>query len=239
MILQVIRTLITYVLVFVLVVIFFIPTVIFILLPARWRYDNKLFFWMADIFYKLVLFATFVPIKVIGKENIPKDPSIIVANHQSSLDVPLVGSVLNGFPHLWLAWAKLQKSLIGAVIRRMAVLIDPSSSMRAMRSLIKSLKMIEGKHRHAIIFPEGGRYEKIHDFFSGFVIIAKRTKRPVVPILLVNAYEVYPPGSFLIHRYPIKIVVGKAFFYKEGDDDKAFAERVHRWFVDNFEAHKE
>jgi len=238
-ILILLRTLLSYLLLGLILAIIAIPCLIFILLPAKWRYDNKLFFWLSYFFYKSTLWVSFVPITVVGKENIPDEPSIIVPNHQSSLDIPLVGALMNGYPHIWMAWANLQRFyVLGIFLRRMAILIDTSSPMKAMRSLIQAINMMKEAKRHVIIFPEGGRYidgNKIHDFFSGFVIIAKKTGRPIVPVLILNAYKVYPPGSFLIHRYPVKVIVGKPFYYKEGESDAACRNRVRSWFVDNVE----
>lgn len=234
-ILKLLRTLLSYLLFVILVLVLAIPCLIFILLPARWRYDNKLYFWMTYIFYKATLLFSFVPIEFIGKENLPKEPAVFVANHQSALDIPLVGSLMGGFPHIWLAWANLKYYWIGIVISRMTVLIDTTTPMKGMRSLIKAIKMFDGKQRHVIIFPEGGRFidgNKIHDFFAGFVIIAKRTKRPVIPILILNAYKVYPPGAFFINRYPVRVIIGKPFYFKEGESDDAFKNRVRKWFVD-------
>lgn len=235
MILKLLRTLLSYILIGILVLIIAIPCLIFILLPARWRYDNKLYFWMTSFFYKAALFFSFVPIEYIGKENLPKGPAIFVANHQSAMDIPLIGSLMGGFPHIWLAWAKLKYYWVGIVISRMTVLIDTTTPMKGMRSLVKAIKMFEGKKRHVIIFPEGSRFidgNKIHDFFAGFVIIAKRTQRPVVPILILNAYKVYPPGSFFINRYPVKVIIGKPFCFQEGEADEVFKNRVTKWFVD-------
>ena len=232
------RTVVSYILFLFLVLLISIPTLIFIFLPEKWRYDNKLYFWLSDLFFKATLLITFLPIEIEGKENIPKEPAIIAPNHQSALDIPLVGALLDGYPHIWMAWAKLKEYWMGIVLRRMAILIDLSTSMSAMRSLVQALKMLEGKKRHVIIFPEGGRYidgNKVHDFFGGFVIIAKKTGRPVVPVLILDAYKVYPPGSFFIHRHPIKVKVGKPFYYQEGEEDKEFKARVRQWFLDNVE----
>jgi len=210
------------------------------LLPERWRYDNKLYFWITDAFFKATLLFTFLPITVIGKENIPKEPAIIAPNHQSALDIPLVASLLDGYPHIWMAWVRLTKYWVGFFVKRMAVLIDMSSSIKGAKSLIKALKLIQGKQRHVIIFPEGSRSNgnQVGDFFAGFVILAKKTGRPVVPVLILDAYKVYPPGSFFINWYPITVIVGKPFLYKDGESDQEFKEKVHNWFVDTANAHE-
>jgi len=217
MVLKLLRTLLTYFLLLLLIVIIAVPCLIFILLPARWRYDNKLFFWMSRMFYKAALWSTFLPIEYIGKEHIPKEPSIIAPNHQSALDILLVGILMNSSPHLWMAWSRLKYYWIGPVISRMALLIDVSSPMRATKSLLRGIKMIENKKHHVIIFPEGGRSQgnQVSDFFAGFVILAKKTKRPVVPVLLLNEYKAYPPGSFFINWTRIKVIVVSRFFIKK------------------------
>jgi len=211
-----------------------IPCFLMMLLPDRWRYDNKFFFWLSHVFYVASLKAAMIPVTIIGKENIPKEPVIIAANHQSSLDIPLVGSVLNGFPHVWLAKSELARTPLSPILRRMAVLIDMSTPQRGLRSLMKAIKLVNGKKRHAIIFPEGGRDingNTVCEFFAGFAMLAKHTNRPVVPIMIFDAYKVYPPGSYFVHRHPVKVVIGKPIHMKDNEDTDEFRDRVYQWFV--------
>lgn len=234
MIKKVLLTLVSYILFVPILIVIGIPCVVLALLPARWRYDNKLYFWFTNLFYKSVLFVTFIPVTVVGKENLPTTPSIIVANHQSSLDIPLIGSLMHGFPHVWLATTELARTWLAPVVTRMAVLIDMSTPQRGMRSLLQAIKIIQEQQRHAIIFPEGGRYVEdngVREFFSGFAMLAQRTNRPVVPVMIFDAYTVYPPESFLIYWHPIKVVVGPAFVFHEGEALDAFKDRVWQWFV--------
>lgn len=232
---KIIRSSVSYFLVFLVIIFLGIPCFLMTLLPARWRYDNKLFFWLSHIFYKAALKTAMVPITVVGKENIPKGPVIIVANHQSAMDIPLVGSLLDSFPHVWLAKTELTRSWLAPIVRRMAVLIDMSTPQRGMRSLLQAINLINGKQRHVIVFPEGGRYigdNDVREFFAGFAILAQRTNRPVVPVMIFDAYKVYPPGSFCVNWHPIKVVVGKPFFLREDEEATAFKDRVRQWFVE-------
>jgi len=207
---------------------------IFMLMPAQWRYQSRVYNRFVQFVYWLALRCTLLPIAIEGACNIPCEPAIIVANHQSSLDVPLVGLLMHGYPHVWLAKVELFESyLLRFLLRRLAIPIDVSTPNKAMRSLVTALAVIRDKPIHAIIFPEGGRYidGKVHDFFAGFVMLAKKTGRPVVPVHIFDAYKVYPPGSFIAHRHPIKVVVGKPMRMNEGETDKAFKDRVQVWFV--------
>lgn len=228
------HTIVSRVLLIVVILIILIPMIICLLVPARWRYDNPVLLWVFCFFYKASLLVTFLPIKVIGGHLIPQEPAVVVANHQSSLDIPLVGQLLRCHPHVWLATYELMDSwLLRFILPRLVVLIDMRTPMKGMRSLIKAIKMIQEKKRHAVLFPEGERFadDKIHDFFGGFVILAKKTGRPVVPVRIFGACNAYPRGSFLIHWTPITVVVGEPMYMQPDESDAAFKKRVHAWFV--------
>ena len=233
------RTLVSRFLLLLLMVVYIIPTLILICIPARWRYNSRIVFWIIHGFYWAVIRFSLLPITYVGTENIPKNkPVIFVANHQSSLDIPLVGYLAKGTPHIWLALQTLMKSpILRWILPRLAVLVNTESKQKAMRSLIQILRFIQGKKIHVMIFPEGGRYtdDDVHEFFGGFVLLAKKTGRPVVPVRIFGANKVYPPKAFLIHWHPIKVVVGKPFVYQDGEDDKVFKQRVYQWFIDQKE----
>jgi 1-acyl-sn-glycerol-3-phosphate acyltransferase len=84
-----------------------------------------------------------------------------------------------------------------------------------------------------MIFPEGTRRTdgKVHEFYAGFVTLAKKTGRPVVPVRIFGVNEVYPPEQFWIHYCPIKVVVGEPMVIGETEDDESFKNRVHAWFL--------
>lgn len=235
MILILIRTFIFYLLTGLAIFVGFIPIVITALLPARWRYDNCICLFFSNLIYRAMVYGSCVPIKIRGTEHIPDGPVIYAANHQSSLDIPIVGIIVNYKPHIWFfkhEFAKLP--LIGWIPARLSVAVDRTTPRRALKTLSEGIDLLEDKNRSLVIFPEGGRYidGKIHDFLWGFAIIAKKIKRPVVPIYIDQAYKVYPPGSILVHYAPIHVVVGKAFEFKPGESDESFIQRVHSWFVE-------
>lgn len=228
------RTIISRLLLLIVMIIFALPALIMIIVPKRWLYDSTLFFGVTHAFYWMIIRFSFLPIKFHGIEHIPQEPCIIIANHQSSLDIPLVGYTLKTYPHIWLAKYELMESpILRFILPRLAVLVDMSSPMRGMRSLVEALQHIQGKNRHVILFPEGGRYTDgtVHEFFSGFVILAKKLGRPVVPIRIFGANKVYPPDAFLVDYHPIDIVVGKPFHMQPDETEDAFKQRVYQWFV--------
>lgn len=234
-IVKAVRTIISWMLLLLLMTLYAIPFIFYLVLPKRWIYDSKLVFSFSDIFYRAVLKASFLPITFRGKEHLPKGPVIFVANHQSSLDIPLLGVLAKGSPHIWLAKKELMKSpILRLVLPRASVLIDMSTPLKGMRSLMQVVNLVYNKQRHVMIFPEGGRYTdgKVHDFFAGFVILARKTGRPIVPVRIFNVHKVYPPGAFLVNILPITVVIGKPFRYQEDDTDESFKNRVYQWFTE-------
>ncbi len=234
------RTLLSRFLLLLIMIVCLIPGFILLfLVPERYRYDNKLLCWFEYFFYWAVLKSTLLRITYKGTEHIPyNEPAIVVANHQSSLDIPLIGVMFKTFPHIWLATITLMDSpVLRFILPRIAVLIDMSTPMKGMKSLIQAIQLINGHRRHVALFPEGGRFTDgtVHDFYAGFVILAKKTGRPVVPVRIFGIHKAYPPKVFLVHDYPISVVVGKPLYYQEGESDDAFKDRVYQWFIEQKE----
>lgn len=226
------RSLFTYIVVGIIIALILIPCFIISCFPARWRYENRVYYWLTNILFKATEFSTFLPVTIEGKEHLPQEPSIFVANHESALDIPFLGSLLNGAPHVWLFYVRYAKiPLLGWMLSRMNVVIDPSGLRKLVSSLDKTVAIIKDKKTHVMIFPEGGRYtDGIHKFFYGFAVIAKETKRPVVPVMMYNLGKAYPPRAFFIRSYPITLLIGKPFYFRDDETDEDFVKRVHAWF---------
>lgn len=207
--------------------------VLVFLVPQKYRY-NKVYFFVSNIMYKAVLWASWLPIHITGKEHIPENPAIFVANHSSSFDIPLLGSLVNSHPHIWLAMTWLTKFwLFRLLLPRVAVLVDMSSPQKGGRSLIKTINLVKKYNTHIMIFPEGARYTdgKVHDFYGGFALLAKKMHLPVIPVRMFNLEKVYPPNTFWVHYHPVKVVIGEPMYMREDETDTEFKDRVHRWFI--------
>lgn len=210
-----------------------IPILIIISLPKEYRLNNRFVFFIIHTFYRAVLFCLFVPIIIHGKEHVPTIPAIFVANHQSSIDIPLLGSLVEGAPHVWLARTDVTAySIIRFFYSLIAVMVDLSSPVASYRSLRVLLQIAHETDIHLMLFPEGARYidGQVHEFVDGFVFLAKKTGRPVVPVCILGVNHVYPPTTFFLTRFPIHVVIGKPFFYQEDDTDASFKEKVVSWY---------
>lgn len=227
-------------LILVLVIIFFVPVLlIFMVLPDRIKYRSRLLYQMIHFIYWAIFKCSFLPITFTGIENIPDDePVVFVANHQSSLDIPLVGWLSQGRPHIWLARSELLESfLFRCFIPHLAVVVDVNNVQKAFGSMLKILRLARQTDANIVLFPEGSRFDdgEIHEFFAGFAILAQQSDRKVIPVRIFGANKVYPVNSFLVHWHPIKVVVGKPMTSGEGESEREFSNRVRQWFIEQKE----
>ena len=153
-----------------------------------WR--HFFLFLVTHIFY-MIRFKLVYRLEVHGRENIPKDNNfIIAANHLSTLDPPLVCSIMdrgvaymakkelfeNPFMRWWLNW-------LGAfAVDRENVSVSTMKTVKA----IRKTKWVLG------IFPQGTRQldGEIKNLTKGFASIAKSNKCGVLPVGIIGTNEV-------------------------------------------------
>lgn len=238
----VLRTLISRILLALLIFISLPLVLLMAILPERIRYKNKILFWGISIVYWAVIYIMrlcFIPISYEGFDQLPKQPAIFVANHQSAIDAPLLGVVARGKPHIWLAREELMKwKLLRWILPRMTIVVDVTSRSKATAALLRLVRLVKKIDIDIMIFPEGSRYpdDKVHPFYGGFVALAKLLNRPVVPVAITGVNKVYPPDTFWVYKHPVNVTIGEPLFLKDGESEESFKDRVHQWFVDQVES---
>lgn len=121
---------------------------------------------------------------------------LLVANHQSFVDPPLIGGCIRPRHFDFLARATLFKNpVFGRLIGWLnSVPIDQSGGdAAAMKEIIRRLR--EG--RAVLVFPEGSRTPdgSVHGFKRGISVLLKRADCPVVPCAIEGAYDAWPRSS--------------------------------------------
>ena len=169
-----------------------------------------LFWWTFMISVMRVLFMIIYRLRSSGRELVPRTgPLIIVANHQSNYDPPIIGTVMNDRPSKGIARKTLLESkILGAYISAFGIIAinRGESDLVAIRKAIQELK--EG--RCVMIFPEGTRTETgdMGEFQRGFWLLVKKSKATVLPIGLDGAFDAYPMGSKPKLRGWIEVAAG-------------------------------
>ena len=148
--------------------------------------------------------------KVIGREKLIEDgPAIIVANHQSFLDPPLVGSLYRNEVFFLARKTLFDAPVLKQVLPHCNVIpIDQTRPDPA--SIIQVLRTVKNGGR-IIIFPEGSRCPdgQILDAMPGIgLILSKLASVPVQPVRIEGAYDCLPIHSSKLKFKPITLSVG-------------------------------
>ncbi|MGC3943916.1 MAG: lysophospholipid acyltransferase family protein [Chryseolinea sp.] len=158
------------------------------------------------IFSKL----TFISYSFYGRENFkPGKSYIYVSNHTSFLDIPGLTML---FPGEYRPLAKkelLRIPVFGWIARSAAVIVDRSSGESRKRSMDKLKKMLlDGLS--ILIFVEGTQNrtkEPLQPFKDGAFRIAIDTQQPVLPMVVVGAGPLMPPGTIRMRPGHVKLFV--------------------------------
>lgn len=127
-----------------------------------------------------------------------KQPTIVVANHQSFLDLPLL--YLLPWTMKWVAKRDLFKiPIFGWIIFMTGHLGIDRRHISSVKELDKLIEPIKGGIP-GMIFPEGTRTDdgNLMRFKTGAFKMAKRYKLNILPIVLEGSYEAMPPGNWTV-----------------------------------------
>ncbi|MBN2737580.1 MAG: 1-acyl-sn-glycerol-3-phosphate acyltransferase [Spirochaetales bacterium] len=166
---------------------------------------------MALLWFKLIAVFGGVKIKVNGLEKLdPKQQYILVANHQSYLDIL---SLYLALPFKLAFIAK--KSLFaipffGWAMRAIGhISIDRSNPKKGKKSIEKAVKTISKTKKTIFAFPEGTRSTtgEVAEFKLGIFTLAMKTDMPMVPIAIQGAREMLSKKSFFLKPGTITLTI--------------------------------
>ena len=172
------------------------------LLPGGNRAERVMAWW-GRTFVRLGGWTT----RVEGVGNLPPGGAVLVANHQSAADIPLL---LSAFPRPVGFLAKRELGEIPLFGKAMAAAgnlfvdrEDPRDAVRMLREAGARLR--DG--RLIVVFPEGTRSGdgSIGEFRPGAFYLAQKSGAPVVPVYIDGGYRAIPKGSLRVR--PAELLV--------------------------------
>ncbi len=149
-------------------------------------------------------------LKVEGKENVPlMGPLIVVSNHLSYLDPPLISMILPMETHFLAKRELFDHPIMGPLVRQWnAISLERGAGdLGALRASLKAL----AENKVLGMFPEGhprpGPMRRAH---PGTALLAQRSEAPILPIAITGTENIKGAMGILKHPY-INIKIGQAF----------------------------
>lgn len=197
-------------------------------LPFPLRYYIATRWNVATIWFAKIICG--IDYQVIGKENLPNVPSIILSKHQSAWETIFLITV----PPRPLSFV-LKKELLyipffgWALALMRNIPIDRSQGVSAIRQLVRKGNQRLKDGQWVVIFPEGTRTTvgKKGKYLNGGSRLAIESGAPVVPIAL-NAGECWPRNSFIKKPGLITVSIGKPIDPKGRSADDLMSD-VQNW----------
>jgi 1-acyl-sn-glycerol-3-phosphate acyltransferase len=172
---------------------------------------------------------TFIRYDVHGRENIKKGNAYIyIGNHTSFLDLPGIAMTIRGQFRPLAKKELLKIPVFGWITRATCVVVDRSNHDSRKKSL-EYLKGILNLGINILIFPEGTQNrttELLQPFKDGAFRIAQETQKPLLPIVVLGAGKLMPPGTIQLKPGRIKIIVGKEIPVLETENTTALKQRA-------------
>ena len=170
--------------------------------PFFYRIFKTLFY-----FYSKLVFSTYAPTSVVGRENVPDSSFILCSNHNSHMDVALLAVAtkknFNDFGMLaardyWFeSWVK--RVSVNTVMNLIPV--DRASNKDKELSIKDSEALCEAfmkyEQRNLILFPEGtrGNPGELLPFKKGAARFALNLNKPILPAVIYGSHKIWPRGK--------------------------------------------
>jgi 1-acyl-sn-glycerol-3-phosphate acyltransferase len=196
-------------------VVFYVNTAVFLILgsplllgPRSWAMAALKAHALASIWWMRVIVGT--RLEVRGQENLPKEPVIIAAKHQSAWDtfgiVPLTRD-----PAIVMKQELLKVPLYGWFCRKFEMIfVQRELGPAALRRMARDAKDRAAQGRDIVIFPEGTRRSvgALPDYKPGILLLYEALGMPCVPVAL-NSGVFWPrrsimrrPGTLIVEFLP-------------------------------------
>lgn len=167
--------------------------------------------------------------RIIGAENVPREPCIILAKHQSAWETLAFQVIFP--PQVWVVKRELLwVPFFGWGLAMLSpIAIDRSAGARALRQTLDQGRDRLRRGFSIVIFPEGTRTApgKRGTYHPGGAWLAAKTAAPVLPVAH-NAGEFWRRNAFLKYPGVITISIGAPMVSEDGDAESLNA-RVEHW----------
>ena len=162
------------------------------------------------------LFKVFVGLRVRGRHNVPKaGPLLLVANHLTYLEPPLIGVVLPRRLTFLTRHDVFDVAWVGRFSRAVGMLPVSPSGPRNLDGIRLALQLLD-RGEVVGIFPEGARSltPGLLRANPGVALLAVRSGAPILPVAVTGTEQLDSVAHFLFARprgVRVRVVIGEPF----------------------------
>lgn len=205
--------------------------IVLCLITSDRKIHDKLVF---KVWSGLMLFALNVKLEVEGEENLSDEGSILLFNHSSLFDIPVIVNAVNKTFRFGSKTELFKIPFFGRAMKSLEVLrIHRGDRAKVLKLYSESIpKLKDGLS--FILAPEGSRHrgETLNTFKSGPFIFAIEAQAPVLPILLIGVGDIlpkkklFPMWGLWSHKVKVKILPPISTSGLTQDDRKELQDKV-------------
>jgi 1-acyl-sn-glycerol-3-phosphate acyltransferase len=170
---------------------------------------------------------TYLRLRVIGVENIPKEgPFVFAPTHRSTIDIPVASAATRrrmrfmGKDSIW------KYKLIGKVMTGLGAF--PVTRGTADLEALKRCIAILNSGEPLVMFPEGTRHygPEVQPLFDGAAYVALKTGVPIIPAAIAGTEDVMRSGSKAIRFKKCRMIIGQPIAAEVPGGGRASREQI-------------
>lgn len=162
-------------------------------------------FWASTYLWCMPIWS----VKLRGRQKMDMKKSyIIVSNHQSQLDILMAYRLF--FPFRWISKAEVfNLPFIGWNMILNGHVKLKRGDKESIRKMMDQCEGLLKRNISIMLFPEGTRSKtgQVKPFKPGAFILAKKMKKPILPLVINNTKDALPKHSLLVRRHQMEIRV--------------------------------
>jgi len=183
---------------------------------------------LARYWARFVIWLASARVSVLGAGNIPsrERPYLVVMNHQSNMDIPVL---VHSLPLQIRFIGKIELKRIplfgSALLKAGHFLIDRGDHLKAMEGMREAGAALKLKGVSVVFAPEGTRSRdgRLLPFKKGAFVMAIETGIPILPVTIDGTRRSLPKGSLWARKADIKVTIHKpvttqGLHYEDRDD---------------------